>query len=207
MEEHTNTCKQQLVQCRYRVVGCEAKMTHEDIQKHYKEMIEEHLLLSINKTKVLFANNLQLVKEVNHGNIKAEIEKELEKVKQELQVHQVNNINIKAVIEKEHEKVKQELQVHQVNIMQLTTNQTQVKYYIKLLICLVKFTGVIIAWAYSNLNNDIQTLQTKVNELQQSITAVNEATLKRNHDLEVQLTALKQQLHCDLEVQLTALKQ
>ena len=47
VREHINICPLQLVQCKYHIVGCEVIMAHKDQKKHNKEMMEEHLSLSV----------------------------------------------------------------------------------------------------------------------------------------------------------------
>ena len=62
VREHTNTCPLQLIQCKYHMVGCEVIMTRKDQSKHYKEMMEEHLSLSVTElatTKTLMQKDFR----------------------------------------------------------------------------------------------------------------------------------------------------
>ena len=47
MREHINNCPQQLIQCKYHMIGCEVIMARKDQKEHDKEMMEEHLSLSV----------------------------------------------------------------------------------------------------------------------------------------------------------------
>ena len=40
-------CPLQLIHCMYHIIGCEAIMASKDQDKHNKEMMEEHLSLSV----------------------------------------------------------------------------------------------------------------------------------------------------------------
>ena len=59
MKEHINTCKVQLVQCKYHTVGCDAKIARKDQQKHSNNKMDEHLSLCVSEianTKVSMKN-------------------------------------------------------------------------------------------------------------------------------------------------------
>ena len=47
VREHINNCPLQIVQCKYHIVGCEVTMARKDQKNHNKEMMEEHLSLSV----------------------------------------------------------------------------------------------------------------------------------------------------------------
>ena len=49
VREHTDICPLQLIQCKYHIIGCEVIMARKDQSKHNKEMIEEHLSLSVSE--------------------------------------------------------------------------------------------------------------------------------------------------------------
>ena len=47
IREHINFCPLEQIQCKYHTVGCEVIMARKDQKKHNKEMMEEHLSLSV----------------------------------------------------------------------------------------------------------------------------------------------------------------
>ena len=49
VEEHREICPLEMIQCDYHVVGCRVKIARKDINTHKREMMEEHLSLSINE--------------------------------------------------------------------------------------------------------------------------------------------------------------
>ena len=63
LRKHINICPLQLIQCKYHIVGCEAIMARKDQKKHNKEMMEEHLSLSLNE----LATNKVSVEKTIHG--------------------------------------------------------------------------------------------------------------------------------------------
>jgi len=46
LEEHMKMCPLELIQCKYNVVGCEERMARQDVVKHNREKMEEHLSLT-----------------------------------------------------------------------------------------------------------------------------------------------------------------
>ena len=110
LREHINICSLQLIQCKYHVVGCEAIIARKDQKVHNKEMMEEHLSLSLNElatTKVsmekklnehqslaeqLLANQNYAQKTIDDLNKKlANAEKEITTLKQQLATLTDNN--------------------------------------------------------------------------------------------------------------------
>ena len=63
VEEHKKKCPLEQIQCEYHVVGCEEKMVRKDHKKHNKDMMEQHLFLSVNKVIELGENLAKVKKE------------------------------------------------------------------------------------------------------------------------------------------------
>ena len=59
METHKKVCPLKMIQCHYRNVGCEVRMTRKDQEKHENENVREHLMLTkyeLTCTKATLAN-------------------------------------------------------------------------------------------------------------------------------------------------------
>ena len=59
VREHINVCPLQLIQCKYHIIGCEVTMARKDQEKHNKEMMEEHLSLSVTELAATKAKSEQ----------------------------------------------------------------------------------------------------------------------------------------------------
>ena len=56
MQAHLDTtCPQMIVQCEYHLVGCEARVTRGDLEKHKKESMEAHLSMTLQQLKTTHA--------------------------------------------------------------------------------------------------------------------------------------------------------
>jgi len=49
MDEHRKVCPLEKIDCEYYKVGCKTKIPRKDLEKHYKENMKEHLLLTTKK--------------------------------------------------------------------------------------------------------------------------------------------------------------
>ena len=60
LARHIDSCLLQQIQCQYSIVSCEATVASKDQEQHSKEMMENHLCLSVvtNQHKVLTIHNL-----------------------------------------------------------------------------------------------------------------------------------------------------
>ena len=64
MEAHMKECPLEMIQCEYHDVGCEVRMARKDQEKHKKEKIEEHLIMTkheLTDTKATLASALQRI--------------------------------------------------------------------------------------------------------------------------------------------------
>ena len=61
METHLTSCHSELTQCEYHNVGCKIMMARKDQEKHIKEKMEEHLMMTQAKL-VEFEGKLSTVK-------------------------------------------------------------------------------------------------------------------------------------------------
>jgi len=93
MEAHRKECPLEMIQCEYHNVGCKVRMVRKDYEKHKKENMEEHLLMTTHK--------VSRVDDVHHEltDMKVELtntKSELSDTKAQLAtaLEQINNLTI-----------------------------------------------------------------------------------------------------------------
>ena len=65
METHRKECSLEIIQCEYHKVGCEIKMARKDQEKHKKEQMENHLMMStseLSNTKAQLATAFEQIR-------------------------------------------------------------------------------------------------------------------------------------------------
>ena len=53
MDEHRKVCPLEVVSCKYMKAGCETRMARQDVERHGKEKVEEHLCLAMDRLEKL----------------------------------------------------------------------------------------------------------------------------------------------------------
>ena len=97
IRKHISNCPFQLIQCKYHMIGCEVIMARKDQKEHNKEMMEEHLSLSVNK---ILANQHDAQKTIRNLTDKlATAEEEIAALKQQLVILTDNNDKVLAKTE------------------------------------------------------------------------------------------------------------
>ena len=69
MKAHRKECPLEMIQCEYHNVGCEVRMTRQDQEKHKKEKMEEHLMMTkheLTDTKATLANTESKLTDTNN---------------------------------------------------------------------------------------------------------------------------------------------
>ena len=82
IEEHISICPLQIIKCKYHVVGCDAVMVRKDQNKHNKEMMEEHLSLSVTNLAAKQHNTQSIIHDLTQKLATAN--KEIAALKQQL---------------------------------------------------------------------------------------------------------------------------
>ena len=84
--EHISICPLQIIQCKYHIVGCKAVMSRKDQKKHDKEMMEEHLSLSVTEISTSHNNAQKTIHDLTQQLATAN--KEITALKQQLESSQ-----------------------------------------------------------------------------------------------------------------------
>ena len=59
--EHKNVCLSVIVDCQFRAMGCEYKVSRGNMEKHYKENVTQHLLLTRDLLQLVDKNKLEFI--------------------------------------------------------------------------------------------------------------------------------------------------